>query len=582
VRVLEMHYPLIHQSNQRPYHFIHGYAQYLEQQLGVPVPVTRFYGDVHLSEQEKHSPSPGVECGVPERFWIIVAGGKHDFTAKWWNPASYQAVVDHFRGRIHFVQCGEGGHWHPPLQGVINLVGRTNLRDFVRLMYHAEGVVCPVTLAMHLAAAVETPRGDRGTRPCVVIAGGREPAHWEAYPNHQYLSTNGALACCRNGGCWKSRCQLVGDGDAKDRQELCQQPVQVTPELRIPRCLHMITPADVIRRIELYYEGGALAYPAVAGTESVAAPADEKCSPVSPKPDVAGFRETRLHSPRAGRSTVVPVSRVPLSQPASIPAQAAVPASTRNVLLTFRHGLGDAVQLTIVLKHLRQFRPEWHVDVAALVGKHSAYHGLCRNVAVLDGQPTPTAGYDEVFALDWHECRTAHADYPSTKPARCLSEVFGLTPTAALFRYEIQHSERATQLAHRYLQAICRRGPDADGRFPAVLIHYQGNTSGAQKDLPHDTVRDVCEVIQRCGAVPVILDWDRRSPLVDGIHIHNPGAGHELWHGTGTGDAESLAALIAASRLPRLNPLEGLCLHMARAVHSGLAADGARLLRDMR
>jgi hypothetical protein len=88
VRVLEMHYPLIHQSNQRPYHFIHGYAQYLEQQLGVPVPVTRFYGDLHLSEQEKHSPSPGVECGVPDRFWIIVAGGKHDFTAKWWNPAS--------------------------------------------------------------------------------------------------------------------------------------------------------------------------------------------------------------------------------------------------------------------------------------------------------------------------------------------------------------------------------------------------------------------------------------------------------------------------------------------------------------
>ena len=34
VKVLEMHYPLIHHSNQRPYHFIHGYAQYLEEQLG--------------------------------------------------------------------------------------------------------------------------------------------------------------------------------------------------------------------------------------------------------------------------------------------------------------------------------------------------------------------------------------------------------------------------------------------------------------------------------------------------------------------------------------------------------------------
>jgi ADP-heptose:LPS heptosyltransferase len=246
VQVLEMHYPLIHHCNQRPYHFIHGYAQFLEEQLGVCVPVTRFHGEVYLSDEEKRSPLP-AEWAVPDRFWIIVAGGKYDFTAKWWEPASYQAVVDHFRDKIRFVQCGEAGHWHRLLDGVTNLVGRTNLREFVQLVHRADGVVCPVTFAMHLAAAVETPAAQRGTRPCVVIAGGREPAHWEAYPNHQFLSTNGALSCCLQGGCWKSRCQLVGDGDPKDRSDLCQQPVQVAPDLRIPRCMHMITPADVIR-----------------------------------------------------------------------------------------------------------------------------------------------------------------------------------------------------------------------------------------------------------------------------------------------------------------------------------------------
>lgn len=30
----------------------------------------------------------------------------------------------------------------------------------------------------------------------------------------------------------------------------------VSEELQIPKCLAMITPQDVIRRIELYYEGG--------------------------------------------------------------------------------------------------------------------------------------------------------------------------------------------------------------------------------------------------------------------------------------------------------------------------------------
>ncbi|MFQ5731659.1 MAG: glycosyltransferase family 9 protein [Planctomycetaceae bacterium] len=255
VETLDMHYPLIHESNRRPYHFLHGYAQFLAQHLGVDVPVTQFRGDIFLSDPERRAP---VRSGIPEHFWIVVAGGKYDFTAKWWDPASFQSVVDHFRSRITFVQCGEAGHWHPRLSGVIDLVGRTDLREFIRLMYHADGVLCPVTLAMHLAAAVETKPGRLSHRPCVVVAGGREPAHWEAYPRHQFLSTNGALPCCAGGGCWKSRCQLVGDGDEKDRRNVCEQPVDVGPDLRIPRCMQMIKPADVIRRIELYFEGGAL------------------------------------------------------------------------------------------------------------------------------------------------------------------------------------------------------------------------------------------------------------------------------------------------------------------------------------
>jgi len=260
VEMLDMHYPLIHQSNRRPYHFIHGYLQYLEQRLGLRIPPTAFHGDIHLSQEEKGSPPPCVEAGVPERFWIVVAGGKYDFTAKWWAPAGFQGVVDALHGRVPFVQCGEAGHWHPRLDRVTDLVGKTSLRQFIRLVYHADGVLCPVTLAMHLAAAVPAKPGKPKNRACVVVAGGREPPHWEAYPHHQFISTNGALSCCADGGCWKSRCQPVGDDDEKDRHNLCRQPVQVTPKLRIPKCMTMITPEDVVRRIELYYEGGALQY----------------------------------------------------------------------------------------------------------------------------------------------------------------------------------------------------------------------------------------------------------------------------------------------------------------------------------
>ena len=527
---LDMHYPLIHQSNQRPYHFLHGYVQYLEQHLDIRVPVTAFKGDIHLSAEEKQSPPPGRERGVPERFWIVIAGGKYDFTAKWWNPANYQAVIDHFRDRITFVRCGESGHWHPPLQGVVDLVGQTTLREFIRLMYHAEGVLCPVTLAMHLAAAVETKPGLPHIRPCVVVAGGREPAHWEAYPNHQFISTNGTLPCCAQGGCWKSRCQVVGDGDPKDKRELCEQPIQISDELRVPKCMDIITPDEVIRRIELYYHGGVLG-------NGNGHHALRKVSETPPGNEATGAK----------------------------PVTGAGNHSTKNVLLKFRHGLGDAVQLTIVLKHLAVCRPNWNVDVAALTGKHSALHHLCRHVQVLDHEEVERQAYDQVYMLEWHESRQAYAQYPSTKPTRCLQEVFKIEPQLDHCRYSIQVRPETSARARRYLAGICRTSPD-EANFPAVLLHYEGNTSGDRKNLPHELAGELCDTIRAEGFVPVILDWDRRSPLPDGKSVFNPGSDHALWGGTGTGDAEVLAALCAASRL--VIGVDSGPLHVAAATNT--------------
>jgi hypothetical protein len=186
----------------------------------------------------------------------MVAGGKSDVTIKWWDSKRFQKVVDFYRGKIQFVQVGAAGHYHPGLNGAIDLREKTNLRQLVRLMYHAQGVVCPVTSAMHLAAAVETKSGMPKNRPCVVIAGGREPSQWEAYPHHQFIHTNGALLCCDNGGCWKSRTLPLGDGDGRDRPEqLCVGVIK-----KLPRCMAMISAGDVIRRIRMYFEGGSLRY----------------------------------------------------------------------------------------------------------------------------------------------------------------------------------------------------------------------------------------------------------------------------------------------------------------------------------
>lgn len=257
VRRIDCQYPLIHRSNHAPYHFIHGFIEYLNEELGLAVKPTAFRGDIHISDREKSWMSQVQEItGESVPFWIIVAGGKRDYTIKWWEPRRYQEVVDRFAGRILFVQVGEACHEHPPLRGVIDLRGKTDLRQIVRLVYHAQGVLSPVTLHMHLAAAVDVASNMPKNRPCVVVAGGREPPHWEAYPHHQFLHRAGALACCDDGGCWKSRVAPLGDGDEKDRLE--HRCVDVVGSL--PRCMDLVASGDVIRAIELYFSGGALSY----------------------------------------------------------------------------------------------------------------------------------------------------------------------------------------------------------------------------------------------------------------------------------------------------------------------------------
>jgi ADP-heptose:LPS heptosyltransferase len=254
VEVIECHYPLIHQSNHLPYHFVHAFRLFLSETLERDIKPHAFKGHIPLTSEEKGWLSQVEETeGVGVRFWIIVAGGKMDFTAKWWDPARAQAVVNHFKGRIVFVQCGatDPNHNHPKLNNVVDLVGKTDLRQMVRLMYHADGVVCPVTMFMHLAAAVESKAGRPINRPCVVVAGGREPSQWEAYPHHAYLHTMGMLPCCDDGGCWKSRVVPLGDGDEKD-QSLCLRPVTRPSGVVLPQCLEMIKVHDVIQAIEKY------------------------------------------------------------------------------------------------------------------------------------------------------------------------------------------------------------------------------------------------------------------------------------------------------------------------------------------
>ena len=249
VRLVPCVYPLVDQSNERPVHMLHGFLDDFNRQLDLEVRPTALKGDIYLSREEKEAPSiVETALGQDMPFWIMVAGGKFDFSTKWWHFRRWQAVVDHFRGKLLFVQIGEKGHFHPPLRGVLDLRGKTSLREFIRLVYHARGVVCPITSAMHMAAAVDVKPGNPDPRPCVVVAGGREPISWFSYPHHRVLHTLGKLPCCATGGCWRSRTLPMEDGLEFDQpKNLCIDVVN-----RLPHCMDMIQPEDVIEEIESF------------------------------------------------------------------------------------------------------------------------------------------------------------------------------------------------------------------------------------------------------------------------------------------------------------------------------------------
>lgn len=251
IQIIECHYPLIHKSNEGPWHFIHGFTQHLEGVLGIHIKPTLFRGDIHLTAEEKNWIPQVEEFGLRDPYWIVVAGGKRDFTAKIWSRTRWQEVVQRLSPRLKLVQVGEAGHDHPDLDYVLDLRGKTDIRQLVRLMYHADGVICPVTFAMHLATAVPTKPGRPKNRPCVVIAGGREPPQWEAYPHHQYLHTNGMLPCSDNGGCWVSRVVKLNDGQLGDNS-LCHFPVPEPSGQVIPKCLSMISVDRVVQAVEGY------------------------------------------------------------------------------------------------------------------------------------------------------------------------------------------------------------------------------------------------------------------------------------------------------------------------------------------
>lgn len=243
----------IQKAGKEPIHFLRAFHNDFEKKSNLKLPMTEAKPDIHLSEKEKNTKI------IDGRYWVVLSGGKADFTTKHPRFFDIQDSVDVLgQMGIKFVQVGaktgKPASMHRTLNGAIDLRGQTSLRDLLSLIHHADGVICTITFAMHAAAALD--------KPCVVLAGGREEWWWEGYVRenpafkglnvavpHRYLHTMGLLDCCRGPrACWKNKV-LKSEGD----KSFCSYP-HIEPEGQtVPLCQHMIGANKITESVLYYY-----------------------------------------------------------------------------------------------------------------------------------------------------------------------------------------------------------------------------------------------------------------------------------------------------------------------------------------
>ncbi len=196
------------------------------------------------------------------------------------------------------------------------------------------------------------------------------------------------------------------------------------------------------------------------------------------------------------------------------------------VKLSSGYGLGDAVQMTAVMRHLSAARPHWIIDYQADKGREVAMIGLVRNVFAY-GEPMPSASYDRIVDLHLYDAYAAWTDRPNTRVTQCLHERFGLEWKREFADYKIKVQAYEYHQAEDWLFTL-RPAKATDflantKQFKIVAIHYQGDSSQSQKNLTHEQAQEICQAVLALGRVPLLLDWRNASPLTDQKTIHTTG-----------------------------------------------------------
>lgn len=264
-QLVPIRYKVREHHNGAKQHFMHAYLRAAVEKIPAfpSLRLTELRPYLNLSDDERDTkPFNG------RKYWLLNAGGKRDVTVKWWETKKWELATKILLTDVNFpdiVQIGKLSDWHPRIKYACDLRGsKVDLRTLIWLVYHSEGVMCPITAVMHMAAAFN--------KPCVVLAGGREAYWWDSYDQrmintykhnipeeykhlideqipHKYL---GNLPKCmkKGGGCWRNG---VGEKSAsRNCIDVIQPDKFKNMTIPQPRCLNDITPYNVVSAVRSY------------------------------------------------------------------------------------------------------------------------------------------------------------------------------------------------------------------------------------------------------------------------------------------------------------------------------------------
>jgi ADP-heptose:LPS heptosyltransferase len=242
-------------KKRRMFQFSSGFVKALFEPFGLEHNHAGCRPAVYLTEDER-------QVRASEKpYWVLATGGREQMTTKWYPSDQAQRVADGLRERgFDVVQVGSAAGYHPPLEGTVNLIGKTTLRQLFGVIHNANGVICPVTSFLHIAAA--TPR-DGEPIPVICLNGGREDPHFATYPETKVLHTIGDLDCCRRYGCWAHNCHILAPGPMErigkpdkdgDPPRRCKNGVNIDGVL-YPKCMTLVSSDLVLASVDSITNG---------------------------------------------------------------------------------------------------------------------------------------------------------------------------------------------------------------------------------------------------------------------------------------------------------------------------------------